>query len=170
MSILAPMVRLGTLPLRLLAIERGAELVYSEEIVAAKLAKAERRVDERLGTVDWWVGGGIVLRTCAAERGRLVVQLGTSGADEAVAAVAALRFDPSDHLRDGIVGVDVNMGCPKRSAVSGGSGGALFADAERAEAVVRALRAALPEWSWRQILGAATSPRAYFPGGKHDVR
>jgi tRNA-dihydrouridine synthase len=40
--------------------------------------------------------------------------------------------------------VDVNMGCPKRSAVTGGSGSALFADAQRAEEVVRALRGALP--------------------------
>ena len=67
------MVRLGTLPLRLLAIERGAELVFSEEIVASKLCKAERRMDERLGTVDWWTGSGIILRTCEAERGKLVV-------------------------------------------------------------------------------------------------
>ena len=139
------MVRLGTLPLRLLAIERGAEIVYSEEIVAAKLAKAERRVNERLAMVDWWNGGGIVLRTCEQERGRLVVQIGTSDVHEAVAAVAALRFDPADPLRDGIIGVDINMGCPKRSAVAGGSGGALFADAARAEAIVRALRAVLPE-------------------------
>ena len=33
---LAPMVRLSTLPLRLLAIERGATLVYTEEIPAVR--------------------------------------------------------------------------------------------------------------------------------------
>ena len=66
MSVLAPMVRLGTLPLRLLALERGAELVYSEEIVDAKLAKSQRVVDERLGTTDWRLGGGIVLRLAVA--------------------------------------------------------------------------------------------------------
>ena len=144
MSILAPMVRLGTLPLRLLALERGAELVYSEEIVDAKLAKSARSVDERLGTVDWRVGGGIVLRTCKKESGRLVVQLGTADVQTALLAVEALAFAADDPLRDGIVGLDVNMGCPKKCAVSGGSGSALFADAERAEAIVRALRKALP--------------------------
>jgi len=32
-KILAPMVRVGTLPMRLLALEYGADLVYSEEII-----------------------------------------------------------------------------------------------------------------------------------------
>ena len=144
MSVLAPMVRLGTLPLRLLALERGAELVYSEEIVDAKLAKSQRVVDERLGTTDWRLGGGIVLRTCCREHGKLVVQLGTADAESALAAVAALGIDSANPLRDGIVGIDVNMGCPKTSALSGGTGSALFEDSERAEAVVTALRAALP--------------------------
>lgn len=32
-QILAPMVRVGTLPMRLLALKYGAELVYTEEII-----------------------------------------------------------------------------------------------------------------------------------------
>ena len=138
------MVRLGTLPLRLLALERGASLVYTEEIVDAKLAKCARTVDARLNTIDWRSGGSIILRTCDKERGKLVVQLGTASVEMALAAISALSFDPADPLRDGIAGVDVNMGCPQRSAIAGGSGAALFADSERAEAVVCALRSALP--------------------------
>ena len=141
--LLAPMVRLGTLPLRLLSLERGAALVYSEEIIDGKLAKAQRTVDARLGTVDWRVGGGIVLRTCQEEHGKLVVQLGTADVATALMAIKALDVDPQNPLRD-FIGVDVNMGCPKRSAEAGGSGGALFSDSERAEAIVRALRKALP--------------------------
>ena len=144
MDVLAPMVRLGTLPLRLLALERGAALVYTEEIVDSKLAGCTRSVDSRLGTIDWRAGRGIVLRTCDAERGRLIVQIGTADVQTALAAITALAFDPSDPLRDGIVGIDINMGCPKHSAVSGGSGSALFADSERAESVVRAVRNVLP--------------------------
>lgn len=143
-AVLAPMVRLGTLPLRLLALERGAALVYSEEIIDAKLAGSTRTVDARLQTTDWRAGAGIVLRTCEAERGRLVVQLGTADVEGALSAIAALSFDDSDPLRDGIVGIDINMGCPKSSAMAGGSGSALFADAQRAERVVRAVRGALP--------------------------
>jgi hypothetical protein len=40
--ILAPMVRVGTVPLRLLAIGYGADLVYSPELIAKKLAKSKR--------------------------------------------------------------------------------------------------------------------------------
>jgi len=147
---LAPMVRLGTLPLRLLSLERGASLVYSEEIVDAKIALSTRSVDERLGTTDWrGPGGQIVFRTCEAERSRLVVQLGTADPEGALAAARQL-FDPADPTRDGIVQLDVNMGCPtlrwcpKECASAGGSGAALFADRERAERVVAALRAFLP--------------------------
>jgi tRNA-dihydrouridine synthase 2 len=142
--VLAPMVRLGTLPLRLLSLERGAALVYTEEIIDAKLANAQRTVDSRLGTVDWRIGSGIILRTCQAEHNKLVVQLGTAEVSTALKAISALKFDPANPLRDGIIGIDINMGCPKHSAEAGGSGGALFADAARAEGIVGAIRKALP--------------------------
>ena len=106
---LAPMVRLGTLPLRLLALERGAALVYSEEIVDTKLAQAARTVHARSGTVEWRLpSGAVLLSTCAAERGRLVVQLGSACAEAALAAVAVL-IDPAYPDRDGIAGIDLNM-------------------------------------------------------------
>lgn len=41
-KILAPMVRIGTLPMRLLAIEYGADLVYTPEIVDKKIIGATR--------------------------------------------------------------------------------------------------------------------------------
>lgn len=40
--ILAPMVRVGTLPMRLLALEYGADLVYTEELIDWKLLNAKR--------------------------------------------------------------------------------------------------------------------------------
>lgn len=107
--VLAPMVRLGTLPLRLLSLERGAALVYTEEIIDAKLANAQRTVDSRLGTVDWRIGSGIILRTCQAEHNKLVVQLGTAEVSTALKAISALKFDPANPLRDGIIGIDINM-------------------------------------------------------------
>lgn len=45
--ILAPMVRVGTLPMRLLALSFGADIVYTEEIIDWKLLKSERRVNGR---------------------------------------------------------------------------------------------------------------------------
>lgn len=43
--ILAPMVRIGTLPTRLLALRHGADIVYSEEIVDWRLLKTYREVN-----------------------------------------------------------------------------------------------------------------------------
>lgn len=40
--ILAPMVRVGTLPMRLLALEYGADLVYTEELIDWKLLDSKR--------------------------------------------------------------------------------------------------------------------------------
>lgn len=44
--ILAPMVRVCTLPMRLLALEYGAELVYTEELIDWKLMKCERKENQ----------------------------------------------------------------------------------------------------------------------------
>lgn len=41
--ILAPMVRIGTLPMRLLALEYGADIVYTEELIDWKLLRSVRR-------------------------------------------------------------------------------------------------------------------------------
>lgn len=41
--ILAPMVRVGTLPMRLLALDCGADIVYSEELIDWKFLKSVRR-------------------------------------------------------------------------------------------------------------------------------
>lgn len=47
-NILAPMVRVGTLPMRLLALHYGADIVYSEELVDWKLLKTTRRENREL--------------------------------------------------------------------------------------------------------------------------
>jgi tRNA-dihydrouridine synthase 2 len=41
--ILAPMVRTGTLPMRLLALDYGADIVYCEELIDWKLLRSVRR-------------------------------------------------------------------------------------------------------------------------------
>lgn len=43
--ILAPMVRINTLPTRLLALEMGADIVYTEELIDLKLMKCQRIVN-----------------------------------------------------------------------------------------------------------------------------
>lgn len=44
-TVLAPMVRVGTLPMRLLALDYGADIVYSEELIDWKFLRSVRRVN-----------------------------------------------------------------------------------------------------------------------------
>ncbi|XP_050099105.1 tRNA-dihydrouridine(20) synthase [NAD(P)+]-like [Anopheles aquasalis] len=131
--ILAPMVRVGTLPMRLLALEYGADLVYTEEIIDWKLLRAERRVNDVLGTIDYidTTDGTVVFRTCPAERGKVVLQIGTAAAERAAAVGKMLEQD--------VTAIDVNMGCPKEFSIKGGMGVALLYDLPRAKAVLEAL-------------------------------
>lgn len=103
--ILAPMVRVGTLPFRLLSSRYGADIVYTEELIDWKLLKTTRKINGKnkfgiskacnyqhescadiLGTVDFVdeTDGTIVFRTCAEERQKVVLQMGTSSPERAL--------------------------------------------------------------------------------------
>lgn len=43
--VLAPMVKVGTLPTRLLALRYGADIVYTEELIDWRILKSERRIN-----------------------------------------------------------------------------------------------------------------------------
>lgn len=124
--VLAPMVRAGELPTRLLALQHGADLVWSPEIIDKKLIQCERLENERLKTVDFVIpssGGSkpatLVFRTYpAAERGKVIFQIGT--ATPSLASEAALKV-----VKD-VDGIDVNAGCPKHFSVHSGMGAALL--------------------------------------------
>uniref|UniRef100_A0A7N8YB49 Dihydrouridine synthase 2 n=1 Tax=Mastacembelus armatus TaxID=205130 RepID=A0A7N8YB49_9TELE len=84
---LAPMVRVGTLPMRLLALDYGADVVYCEELIDIKMAQCQRVVNEVLQTVDFVAPDDrVMFRTCAKEKARVVFQMGGMG--------AALLSDP----------------------------------------------------------------------------
>ncbi|PON48678.1 tRNA-dihydrouridine synthase [Parasponia andersonii] len=126
--VLAPMVRVGTLPFRLLAAEYGADITYGEEIIDHKLLKCDRRVNalfflpsaEHLGSIDFVEKKteSVVFRTCNDEGNHVVFQIGTS---DAVRALAAAQMVCKD-----VAAIDINMGCPKAFSVSGGMGAALL--------------------------------------------
>jgi tRNA-dihydrouridine synthase 2 len=146
---LAPMVRASTTPLRVLALEYGADFVYTEELVDRSLIESTRFVNGAMGTVDYnkdlakfsekkrkqILNGDVpplLLRIDPkVERGKLVCQIG-SGEPE-LASEAALK------VYQDVDAIDINMGCPKKFSVSGGMGSALLSDKKRACAVVRAV-------------------------------
>lgn len=132
--VLAPMVRVGTLPLRLLAADYGADITYGEEIIDHKMVKCHRKLNERLGSIDFVEKGtgNVVFRTCNEERNRIVFQIGTS---DAVRALAAAQLVCKD-----VAAVDINMGCPKSFSVSGGMGAALLSKPDLIHDILTTLR------------------------------
>lgn len=132
--VLAPMVRVGTLPFRLMAADYGADITYGEEIIDHKIIKCERRTNEIIGSIDVVEKGteNVVFRTCQEERNRVVFQMGTSDPVRALAAAQIVCKDVS--------AVDINMGCPKSFSVSGGMGAALLSKPELIQDILSTLR------------------------------
>ncbi|KAL8117857.1 uncharacterized protein LOC141723733 [Apium graveolens] len=132
--VLAPMVRVGTLPFRLLSAEYGADITYGEEIIDHKLIKCERRVNDVLGSIDVVEKGteAVVFRTCDEEKSRVVFQMGTS---DAVRALTAAQIVCKD-----VAAVDINMGCPKSFSISGGMGAALLTKPELIHDILTTLK------------------------------
>ncbi|KAJ3139193.1 tRNA-dihydrouridine(20) synthase [NAD(P)+]-like [Geranomyces variabilis] len=136
--ILAPMVRVGTMPMRMLALKYGADLVYSPETVDKRLLKSKRVVNDVLGTIDFieQTSNSLTLRMHPSELDRLVVQLGTGDPDLAVEAARVVAGD--------VAAIDLNCGCPKRFSLVSSMGAALLSDPDRLIAILTALKSEIP--------------------------
>ncbi|ESN93492.1 hypothetical protein HELRODRAFT_88660, partial [Helobdella robusta] len=130
--ILAPMVRISCLPMRLLALEYGADLVFCEEIIDHKMLQCRQVQNELLGTTDFlWSDDSVIFRTCDLERDKVIFQIGTSSADRAL-KVAKM-------VEDHVAGIDINMGCPKEFSIKGGMGAALMSQPEKFSEILTSL-------------------------------
>ena len=142
--VLAPMVRSGELPSRLLALKYGADLVWGPETIDRAMIGAERRVNPRNGTIEFTrmpSNGGrpnkplkesVIYRIDPArEKGRLIYQIGTASPELAVQAARVVAADVS--------GIDVNSGCPKPFSTSGGMGAALLRTPDLLVSILEAL-------------------------------
>uniref|UniRef100_A0A8R1XPX5 DRBM domain-containing protein n=1 Tax=Onchocerca volvulus TaxID=6282 RepID=A0A8R1XPX5_ONCVO len=128
--ILAPMVRAGRTPLRTLALEYGADLVYTEEIVDQKLLSSQRSINDTLGTIDYTCEDDVVLRICnRTERQKCILQIGTNDAQRAANIIKKVGND--------VAAIDINMGCPKPFSIAGGMGAALLGNPEKAKEIVQ---------------------------------
>lgn len=96
------MVRMNTLPFRLMALDQGADIVYSEEIIDHKLLRCFRRYNgnqtlkfsydffqfsktlffstELLNVTEYVdkTDGNVIFQTCDKEKGKVILQIGTS--------------------------------------------------------------------------------------------
>ncbi|XP_060816434.1 tRNA-dihydrouridine(20) synthase [NAD(P)+]-like isoform X1 [Bombus pascuorum] len=131
--ILAPMVRIGTLPMRLLALDYGADIVYTEELIDWKLLRSFRRENDVLGTIDYIdkTDGTVTFRTCLKERNKVVLQIGTCDATRALKVAKMVEQD--------VAGIDLNMGCPKLFSMVGKMGAALLKEPEIATNILKTL-------------------------------
>ncbi|KAI9304132.1 hypothetical protein BJ944DRAFT_203224 [Cunninghamella echinulata] len=130
-AFLAPMVRVGTLPMRLLALKYGADLVWTEELVDKRIIGCVKKYNADTGATEYWKGKALCFATHPDEKGKVILQLGT--ADPDLALEAALT------LKDDVAGVDLNCGCPKKFSVQGGMGAALLTDPDRLKAILTKL-------------------------------
>ncbi|TDZ73265.1 tRNA-dihydrouridine(20) synthase [Colletotrichum trifolii] len=143
--VLAPMVRSGELPSRLLALHYGADLVWGPETVDKAMIGTTRRVNAATNTIDWTKipsfgqknppktnPEALVFSTHPdKEAGKLIFQIGTADPDLAVEASRLVAAD--------VAGIDVNAGCPKPFSISGGMGAALLQKPDRLCAILEAL-------------------------------
>ncbi|EPS44595.1 hypothetical protein H072_1367 [Dactylellina haptotyla CBS 200.50] len=129
--VLAPMVRSGVLPMRLLSLKYGADLVWGPETIDKALIGCERIENPKTGCVDY-MRTGLIFRACPSrEKSRFIFQLGTASPDTAVQAAKIVAQDVS--------GIDVNSGCPKPFSTHAGMGAALLKDPPRLISILTAL-------------------------------
>ncbi|KAF2662974.1 FMN-linked oxidoreductase [Lophiostoma macrostomum CBS 122681] len=132
--VLAPMVRSGELPSRLLALKYGADLVWGPETIDRAIIGTTRRLNPNTSTIEFSRLPTSKIKNPALdpsnresviyrihpelEKGRLIYQVGTANPDLAVQAAKIVAPD--------VAGIDVNAGCPKPFSTSGGMGAALL--------------------------------------------
>jgi tRNA-dihydrouridine synthase B len=120
--ILAPLSGISDLPFRLLAKEQGCALVCTEMISAEGLLR-NRKATEKL------------LQSCPQERPLAVQIFGSRPAS--MSGAAKIVEDYGANI------LDINMGCPVRKVVHGGSGAALLRDLGRAKEIIQSVRKAI---------------------------
>jgi tRNA-dihydrouridine synthase B len=120
--ILAPLSGISDLPFRLLAKEQGCALVFTEMISAEGLSRKAKATLQ-------------LLKSLPQER-PLGVQIFGPKPDTLAEAARVVEGWGGDL-------VDINMGCPVRKVVHGGSGAALLKDPRRIREIVGAVRKAV---------------------------
>jgi tRNA-dihydrouridine synthase 2 len=129
--VLAPMVRIGELPTRLLALRHGADLVWGPETIDRAIIDSQRSINPKTNCIEFRKPVRLIYRIHPSEQGRLVYQLGSA---DPLLAVEAAKVVAKD-----VAGIDLNCGCPKHFSIQGGMGAALLKDIPRLESILKAL-------------------------------
>lgn len=128
--ILAPMVKVGTLPMRILSLKYGATMVYSPEYIDKCMILCKRNVNNN-GFIEYIAPSDqVIFRTYKDEP--LAFQLGTADATLALQAVNNIIKD--------VKAIDINMGCPLPFSTKGGMGTALLKNPELISDILKTLK------------------------------
>ena len=144
-TVLAPMVRSGELPSRLLALRYGADLVWGPETIDRSMIGTTRRFNPITSTIDFTrlpsnssrpqppvQKESLIYRLHPTrEHGKLIFQIGTASPETAIEAAKLVAED--------VAGIDVNAGCPKPFSTSGGMGAALLQTPDLLASILSAL-------------------------------
>ena len=143
--VLAPMVRSGELPSRLLALKYGADLVWGPETVDKSMIGTTKTLNPITSTIDFTRFPSNPQRSQpparkenliyrlhpTREHRKLIFQIGTASPTTAVEAAKLVA--------ENVAGIDVNAGCPKPFSTTGGMGAALLQDPDRLASILTAL-------------------------------
>lgn len=135
---LAPMVRIGTLPTRLLSLEYGADLVWGPEIVDRAIIGSDRKVNPETGVVEYLKEHKQIFSCHPIERPYLVYQLGSADPDLAYQAIKTIT------QADDVAAVDLNCGCPKPFSTHAGMGANMLSTPILLCNTLKAMRRAAP--------------------------
>ncbi|SNX83781.1 related to tRNA dihydrouridine synthase [Melanopsichium pennsylvanicum] len=135
---LAPMVRIGTLPTRLLSLEYGADLVWGPEIVDRAIIGSTRTVNSDTGVVEYLKDHKQIFSCHPVERPYLVYQLGSANPDLAFEAIKTIT------QADDVAAVDLNCGCPKPFSTHAGMGANMLSTPILLCNTLKAMRRAAP--------------------------
>ena len=143
--VLAPMVRSGELPSRLLALKYGADLVWGPETVDKSMIGTTSHINPYTGTLDFTrLSSNAANRTLDDRRESIIYRLhpgreGTKLIFQIGTASPANAVEAAKLVAPHVAGIDVNAGCPKPFSTSGGMGAALLRDPDRLCSVLSSL-------------------------------
>lgn len=135
---LAPMAGISDSPFRQLCKEYGADFVFSEMISATALCRSDKPGRSDPGKNNLATGSKSLGYAKFLERERPVILQIFGHHPEEMAAAAKILV--TQNRPDGI---DINMGCPVRKVVNGGSGVALMDHPDLAAEITRAVKSAI---------------------------
>ncbi|KAJ5077009.1 tRNA-dihydrouridine(20) synthase [NADP(+)] [Anaeramoeba ignava] len=133
--VLAPMVRISTLPTRIIAREYGANLCFSPETVSYSIINSNLQHNSELDCWDLIQNkdkkSNLLFRTCK-EDPDVIFQIAAPDAEKALKA--------AEVISPVVAAIDLNCGCPKKFSTKGEMGAALLKKPEVIADIISTLK------------------------------